>query len=121
MSQPLVIAYHLIWTGYGWWLPNDPRGSGSTNIRHDVLSELGELHYGRKKIQPTLSTVREFLTDAEALLKHPRLSFDESARDLIGQSFRETIEREKLTSYACAIMPDHVTFSFASTSTTRKR
>jgi len=28
VSQPLVIGYHLIWTGYGWWLPNDPRGSG---------------------------------------------------------------------------------------------
>jgi REP-associated tyrosine transposase len=108
MSQPLVIAYHLIWTGYGWWLPNDPRGSGSTNIRNDVLGELGELHYGRKKIQPTRSTVREFLAESAPLLEHPRLSFDENARDLVGQSFRVTIDRENLTCYACAIMPDHV-------------
>jgi len=26
MNHPLVIAYPLVWTGYGWWLPNDPRG-----------------------------------------------------------------------------------------------
>ena len=32
MNNPLVIAYHLIWTAYGWWLPNDPRGSGSVTI-----------------------------------------------------------------------------------------
>ena len=27
-DHPIVIAHHLIWTAYGWWLPNDPRGSG---------------------------------------------------------------------------------------------
>ena len=26
-AMPIVIAYHLIWTVYGWWLPNDLRGS----------------------------------------------------------------------------------------------
>ena len=44
MQQPLVIAYHLIWTAYGWWLPNDPRGSGSKTIDSDIIAELGELH-----------------------------------------------------------------------------
>ena len=41
-----VIAYHLVWTGYGCWLPNDPRGSGPLTIRNDVLRDLGELHQG---------------------------------------------------------------------------
>ena len=52
MAHPLVIAYHLIWTAYGWWLPNDPRGSGSKEIACDPIAELGELHFGRKQLQP---------------------------------------------------------------------
>ena len=74
MSNPMVIAYHLIWTAYGWWLPNDPRGSGSDTIRNDVLGELGELHNGRKKVQPSGKTVREFYEKAADLLKHPLLT-----------------------------------------------
>ncbi len=30
--RPSVIAHHLIWTLYGHWLPNDLRGSGSTEF-----------------------------------------------------------------------------------------
>jgi hypothetical protein len=60
MSQPLVIAYHLIWTGYGWWLPNDPRGGGSHTVRQDVLAELGEIHLGRKRVQPSHREIRDF-------------------------------------------------------------
>ena len=108
MPQPLVIAYHLIWTGYGWWLPNDPRGSGSFTIRTDVLAELGDLHHGRKRIQPWGSKVREFQDRAEDLLKHPRLSFDEAAVNQIAAAFVQVVADEKYTCYACAIMPDHV-------------
>jgi len=52
MQKPLVIAYHLIWTVYGWWLPNDPRGSGSSIVRNPAIGPLGELHHGRKVNQP---------------------------------------------------------------------
>ena len=60
MARPIVIAYHLIWTGYGWWLPNDPRGSGSEIVRNDILKDLGELHFGRKKLQPPRAVVKGF-------------------------------------------------------------
>jgi len=108
MSHPLVIAYHLIWTAYGWWLPNDPRGSGSTTIRSDILAQLGDLHYGRKRIQPAGRVVREFYEEAKGHLKHPLLTFDEEARAVIGQSFATTITKQNYTCYACVIMPDHV-------------
>ena len=39
----MVIAYHLVWTAYGWWLPNDPRGSMSHHVEQNVLRDLGEL------------------------------------------------------------------------------
>jgi hypothetical protein len=108
LQQPLVIAYHLIWTAYGWWLPNDPRGSGSKAIASEVVAELGELHYGRKRLQPAGSTVREFYDKAAEVLRFPLLTFDEVACVEIGQAFGQAIQQQRYTCYACAIMPDHV-------------
>lgn len=108
MPQPLVIAYHLIWTAYGWWLPNDPRGSGSTTVRNDVFADLGELHYGRKRVQPTGRTVREFYEEAADLLKHPLLSFSGIDRSEVASAFADVIAQQRYTCYACAVMPDHV-------------
>jgi REP element-mobilizing transposase RayT len=108
MSHPLVIGYHLIWTAYGWWLPNDPRGSGSKRIQKDVIAELGELHFGRKRIQPTGREVREFYEKAAKVLSHPLLTLDEGARTVVVEAFGEVIEKERYTCYACAVMPDHV-------------
>jgi REP element-mobilizing transposase RayT len=108
MENPLVITYHLIWTAYGWWLPNDPRGSGSRAVASDLIAELGELHLGRKTVQPPASTVRAFYQKAAAVLKYPLLSFTAEDRTEIAQAFAEVIDGERYTCYGCAIMPDHV-------------
>ncbi len=67
MNHPPVIAYHLVRTGYGWWLPDDPRGSMSKAIKSDIISELGQLHYGRKRMQPAGKEIREFYEDARGI------------------------------------------------------
>lgn len=108
MPHPLVIAYHLVWTAYGWWLPNDPRGSGSDTIRSDPLADLGDLHHGRKQVQPPGREVRAFYDRAAKLLKHPLLTSDETERAIIGDAFGKVIRAESYTCYACAVMPDHV-------------
>jgi hypothetical protein len=48
--RPIVIAYHLIWTVYGWWLPNDLRGSTPRTIRMAHIAALGDVHFGRKRV-----------------------------------------------------------------------
>jgi REP element-mobilizing transposase RayT len=103
-----VIAYHLIWTAYGTWLPNDPRGSGSHNVYTPVLAELGESHFGREKIQPKRAVVREFYEAAEPRLRFPVIRFDAKQRNEIATSFADTIVEHRYTCYACAIMCDHV-------------
>ena len=82
----MVIAYHLIWTGYGWWLPNDPRGSGSHGVRAEVLKELGEVHYCRKRIQPPGRVVKEFYEAAHPRLRFDLLRFDEADRQIIAEA-----------------------------------
>jgi REP element-mobilizing transposase RayT len=108
MSRPIVIAYHLIWTAYGWWLPNDPRGSTSATIRNDVLADLGTLHQGRKSVQPAAQDLRAFYAKAETKLKWPLLEFDAPVIEGVALAFAETIEIHRYTCYACVIMPDHI-------------
>ena len=108
MARPIIIAHHLIWTAYGWWLPNDPRGGTSKTIACDVIAELGELHPGRKKVQPASEQIRHFYERAKEVLEHPLLTFDPPARQAIADAFAGVICEQRYTCYACAIMPDHV-------------
>lgn len=106
-ENSVVIAHHLIWTAYGYWLPNDPRGSMSKTIASDVIAELGALHFGRKKIQPSAREVRKFRDHARDVLKYPLLHFTPSDFSVIAEGLTEAIH-QNYTCYACAIMPDHV-------------
>lgn len=107
-QNPIVIAYHLVWTAYGTWLPNDPRGSGSLRVASPPLADLGELHLGRKSIQPHFHEVRDFYKRAEPLLKFDVVRFDQQQIERIAAAFSETIAERRYTCYACAILPDHV-------------
>ena len=104
----MVAGYHLIWTVYGWWLPTDPRGSSSQEIRVEQLKDLGELHHGRKAVQPSSAELRRFYAQAEDLLKHPLLTFSDEEISLLGDTFGQVIRTNGLTCYECAIMPEHV-------------
>ncbi|HUU60558.1 MAG TPA: hypothetical protein VMZ50_13540, partial [Phycisphaerae bacterium] len=104
----MIIAHHLIWTAYGWWLPNDPRGSMSHCIRNDLIAELGALHYGRKRVQPASRDIHAFYEKAKEKLQHPLLGFGPRETQAIGECFAEVIRAAPYTCYACAIMPDHV-------------
>jgi REP element-mobilizing transposase RayT len=108
MDKPLVIAYHLMWTAYGHWLPNDPRGSTSKTVTNPLLAELGELHFGRREIQPAIAVLREFKSKASQVLKYPVLKITISDFDAVGRGISHAIEKNRYTCYACAFMPDHV-------------
>jgi REP element-mobilizing transposase RayT len=108
MGQPLVIAYHLIWTIYGSWLPNDPRGSGSNSIASHAIAGLGELHHGRKKIQPAGWVIEQFYQRAREVLRFPVLPFDRHEIEIVAKAVSDAITELTYTCYACAIMPDHV-------------
>ena len=103
-----VIAYHLIWTSYGTWLGNDPRGSGSHDVYTPVLAALGDVHYGRRKFQPKRHVVQEFYDQVEPRLQFPIIRFRPGQFIEIAAAFAESIRNRHYTCYACAIMPDHV-------------
>src|SRR5205814_4015605 len=93
----MVVGSHLIWTAYGWWLPNDPRGSSSHEIRVPEIAELGELHFGRKRVQPSTTELRQFYEKAHSVVAHPILAFAEEDVALLAESFRQIIRQTRYT------------------------
>jgi hypothetical protein len=72
------------------------------------LKSLGELHYGRKTIQPASVDIRAFYEQARALLKHPLLDLRGGAIASVATGFGDAIRECGYTCYACAILFDHV-------------
>jgi len=103
----VIIAHHLILTGYGHWLPNDPRGSMSTRVHRPEVEELGEHHVGRRKEQPSREELRAFHRRATEALAHPVLWWNDAERQALTEAFGEAIAGEKLTCYACAVLSNH--------------
>jgi REP element-mobilizing transposase RayT len=77
-------------------------------ISCDVLKELGELHYGRKRVQPASQSIRAFYDSAGDRLKFPLLTFGAAEVRAIADAFHDVIKECRYTCYACVIMPDHV-------------
>lgn len=105
-----VKAAHLLLTGYGHWLPNDPRGSGSEQIRKLGLEPLGPIHFGRKREQPGRVELKGFYRRAERLLDHETVWFDERKRECLARAFAEVVRDRGYTCYACAVLRNHTHF-----------
>lgn len=103
-----IIAHHLVISGYGHWLPNDLRGSGSAKIRRNKFEDLGPIHSGRKRQQPSQAELRAFFDQAADALEYPVLWFDDAERAAVGDAIRTVIARRRYTVWACAVLRDHV-------------
>jgi REP element-mobilizing transposase RayT len=102
----MVLAYHLVLTGYGHWLPNDPRGSASREIMAGKLFPLGSIQPVPDPDLPE-EEVHAFRINSEPLLEHAILWFDWACRKTIANSFSCVVAERRYTCYACAIMANH--------------
>ncbi len=103
----MIIAHHVILTGYGHWLPNDPRGSMTREIRTENVRAQGPGHYGRRGSQPSRQHLRAFSQDASRRLAHRLLWFEQPERQVLGEAFGKVVAEDRLTCYACAVMRNH--------------
>lgn len=105
--RKVILASHLVFHGYGHWLSNDPRGSGSTETRKDELKDLGDVHFGRKRTQPPRDELKRFYREAEPLLDHEVIWFGERMRTVIAEAFGAAAARHGYTLWACAVCSNH--------------
>jgi REP element-mobilizing transposase RayT len=104
----MVIAYHAIFTTYGTWLPNDPRGSYSKEIYQAELAALGPIAYGRQWPQPSRPELRRFWVTARTCLDRSPFLISDKTRPVVAAGFAVAVERLGLVVYECSIMNDHV-------------
>lgn len=105
-----MIAYHLTSFGaYGFWLPNDPRGSWSSKVWADHLKPFGPATKV-SSFESVAAIPHNQLLRAEAkrVLKYPAIVFNVEQREIIAQAINEILPTLRIRIFACAIMPDHV-------------
>ena len=105
----MVISYHAIFTAYGFWLPNDPRGSWSDYVRRWELLRFGKA----TKTDERRSLARtphdhHLRQQAKQALKYEPVSFSGRQALSISVGFRNAVARSSYVLYACSILPEHV-------------
>jgi REP element-mobilizing transposase RayT len=105
-----MLAVHLCWGAYGFWLPNDPRGSGSDRVWAAHLQEFGEATkvVDRSRSKARVSHDRGKRLAAKRVLKYPAVKFTGVQALAVGRGFGELAKEIGLAVWACAILPDHV-------------
>lgn len=88
-------------------MPNDPRGSGSLEVREEKLADLGVVHLGRKKVQPGRQELREFTRAATPRLDFTPLWYDDAKRQTVGEAIGEVVNNVGYTVWACAVLKTH--------------
>src|SRR4051794_3982748 len=105
-----VLAYHLIMTAYGFWLPNDPRGSWSDFVRAWELFLFGgpatRTHQRRSLARDPHNVARRL--EAKRHLARAAVHFTGLQARAIARGFRNYVQRSGLIVYACSILPEHV-------------
>ena len=106
----MVIGSHVIFSTYGFWLPNDPRGSWSEFVgawelfraggRATKTTERRSLAYDPHDHARRLAT--------KQALQRPPVKFTGLQARAVGRGFADYVSRSGLTVWACAVLPDHV-------------
>jgi REP element-mobilizing transposase RayT len=105
----MVRAYHVIFSTYGFWLPNDPRGSGSDRVAAPHLRRFGTA----TKVQTRHCVANEchdhfVRTEAKRSLKYPPVIFDGVQARAVARGFADVLRTCDYPVYACTILPEHV-------------
>src|SRR5262249_33098542 len=105
----MIVGYHVIFSAYGFWLPNDPRGSWS-----DFVGAWELFRYGRATKTTERRSLayrehdRELRKAAKSALKYPAVEFTGVQARAVARGFALYFEKAAVPVWACAILPDHV-------------
>lgn len=105
----MIVGYHIIFGAYGFWLPNDPRGSWSDYVGSWDLHRYGS---STKSASRTNMAYKDHdvaaRKAAKAALKYPPVQFTGVQARAIARAFGNYSKKHELEIWACAILPDHV-------------
>jgi REP element-mobilizing transposase RayT len=105
----MLHGFHIILSTYGFWLPNDPRGSWSDFVRRWEL-----VRFGKATKVDTRESVAAAKHDdqlrraAKLALKYPEVRLTGRQALSIAMGFKRTIEESNYVVHACSVLPQHI-------------
>jgi REP element-mobilizing transposase RayT len=104
----MIHGFHFILSAYGFWLPNDPRGSWSDTVREFSLRKYGPA----TKVTTTRSVAHHSHDQQERLaakksLRYPPVLFTGVQAVAIAQRLAIALSEHGYVEHALAILPDH--------------
>jgi REP element-mobilizing transposase RayT len=104
----MVHGYHVIWGAYGFWLPNDPRGSWSDFVASWELARFGPATKSLERRQVDTAQWAAWRAAAETVLRYPSVRFTGVQARAVGRGFANAVRKSGLTIWACSILSEHV-------------
>ncbi len=106
----MLHGWHLIFSTYGFWLPNDLRGSGSERVRAQHIYEAGG---EATKVNTTHSVAHRphnvgARMAAKEALKYSAVVLTGVQARAVGYGVAGIVPKVGLKIHACAILPEHV-------------
>jgi len=101
----VILAFHCIFTTYGTWLPNEPRGSWSTFVASWELYRFGmATTVNTRRSIAGKSYDRNLKAQMQRVLKYAPVRFTGNQAHVVAMSFANT----PYDLLALAVMPNHV-------------
>lgn len=104
-----VRAYHVILSTHGFWLPNDPRGSWSTEVRVPHLRRFGAATTTSER--RSLARVPHNVAlrrAAKKAMKYPEVVLNGHQALSVARGFATQTFKSRYVIHACTILPCHV-------------
>jgi len=112
-----MIAAHVIFGAYGFWLPNDPRGSWSDFVGSYELYRFGPATTTAERHSLAYAPHDHRLRlAAKTALERSAVQFNDAQRQAVGDGIGKYVAEAKLSIWACAVLRDHVHLVIAATS-----
>jgi REP element-mobilizing transposase RayT len=104
----MVHGYHVIWGTYGFWLPNDPRGSWSDFVASWELARFGKAIKSNERLPVDYAQWAHWRARAQKALKYPPVVLTGKQAQAVGIGFAQAVRKSGYTIWACSILPEHV-------------
>ncbi|HIF01208.1 MAG TPA: hypothetical protein EYG03_12380 [Planctomycetes bacterium] len=106
----MVHGYHVIMPLYGFWLPNDPRGSWSDFVWKWELVRFGKatIQLERRELCDLTPNEIHRHEAAKRSLNYPPVIWDGAQAVSIANGFSMQCKKSRYSVWACAILPQHV-------------
>ena len=104
----MIHGYHVIWGTYGFWLPNDPRGSWSNFIYSWELLRFGDAKKQFEKSKTDRGELDTWKLAARNSLQYPAVSLSGVQAREVARGISKFVHRNQLAIWAMSILPEHL-------------